>query len=96
MDPRTAATVTTPTMLDSFKEGFAEGRQMATGEIQTTNRVVFLHNGTRMRERDYDDLKELWDDVLTFLAFGPGARVEIEVVDVDEPTAVSTDEIEQG
>jgi hypothetical protein len=82
-------------MLDSFQEGFAEGRQMAQGEIETTNRVTFLHNGTKMREKDYADLKELWDDVLTFLSFGPGARVEIEVVDVTEH-AVSTNEIEQG
>lgn len=99
MDPRTAARVTAPDVLAAFKDGFVEGRAMALGETETVVRVRFLHDGTAMRERDYENGPEglitLWDDVLTFLTFGLGTRVEIEIVENDEP-AVRTNELEQG
>lgn len=60
---------------------------MALGEIEVVYRVVYSHEKTKMRKREYTDLKELWDDVLTFLAFGPGASVKIKAVDIRRVSA---------
>lgn len=79
MDPREAPKVTAPGMLDAFKDGFTEGRKVATGEVVLSFYVKYRFNGTLMREKVYADVAEMNEDMLTFLAFGDGVKVTIRV-----------------
>lgn len=71
------ATVTDTSMQEAFKQGFAEGQVAVT--MVWTYHVSFFFEGTKLREVQFGDVRQMLDEVSDHISNGPGTRVEIEV-----------------
>lgn len=80
MDPRKAATITAPDLLEQFAQGFTESQQQSPDEQLI--HACFWFNGTMLRCTDYaiSDVDQLIMKLLEHLAHGEGAEVRIEVL----------------
>lgn len=96
MDPRKAATITEEALTDAFKEGLAEGRAQAMGEVEPWYQVSFLMGTVILRRVVYKDMVEALTAVGEHLAHGIGTNVIITVIDTkaeDEKQPELTDHV---
>ena len=87
MDPRDAAKVTSSTLTGAFREGIAEGMEMAAAsEPIHAYRVLYALAGLVLRDKIYtaDEVKTMFSDVEEYLEHGIDTSVQILVVPIKD------------
>lgn len=87
MDPKTAATVTSPDLLKAFQEG--HGLELDDDGPGIKAWVVFLRDNKVIRAAEFAHLVKAWTDVETHLLNGEGYAVGI-VMSAHHPAEIET------